>query len=79
VDRKDKRHRFRKIVKNPPARTDRLDHGALAALLAPTPTPLVVAAIRTIFEAPNPVEDGPGGLYEQCENLAGAEAEQIFA
>lgn len=57
----------------------RLDHGALAALLVPTPTPAIVAAIRTILEAHNPIEEGPGGLYEQCENLAGAEAEQILA
>jgi hypothetical protein len=57
----------------------RLDHGALAALLVPTPTPAIVAAIRTILEAHNPLEEGPGGLYEQCENLAGTEAEQILA
>jgi hypothetical protein len=57
----------------------RLDHGALAALLVPTPTPAIVAAIRTILKAHNPIEEGPGGLYEECETLAGAEAEQILA
>lgn len=57
----------------------RLDHGALAALLVPTPTPAIVRAIRTILEAHNPIEEGAGGLYEQCENVAGAEAEQILA
>jgi hypothetical protein len=56
----------------------RLDHGALAALLVPTPTPAIVRAIRTILEANNPIEEGAGGLYEQCENVAGAEAKQIF-
>jgi hypothetical protein len=57
----------------------RLDHGALAALLVPTPTPEIVAAIRTILKAHNSIEEGSGGLYEECETLAGAEAEQIFA
>jgi Hemerythrin HHE cation binding domain len=57
----------------------RLDHGALAALLVPTPTPEIVAAIRTILKAHNSIEEGSGGLYEQCETLAGAEVEQIFA
>jgi Hemerythrin HHE cation binding domain len=57
----------------------RLDHGALAALLVPTPTPAIVAAIRTILKSHNPIEEGPGGLYEECETLAGAQAEQILA
>jgi hypothetical protein len=55
-----------------------LDHGAFAALLVPTPAVALVAAIRTILNAYNPIEEGPGGVYEQCENLAGVEAEQIL-
>jgi hypothetical protein len=57
----------------------RLDHGALAALLVPTPTPAIVAALRTILGAHNPLEEGPGGLYECCERLASAEAEALLA
>ena len=57
----------------------RLDHGALTALLVPSPTTAVVAAIRAILKAHNPVEEDPGGVYEQCEELAGAEADQILA
>jgi hypothetical protein len=57
----------------------RLDHGALAALLVPTPTPAIVAAIRTILKSHNPIEEGPGGLYEECEALAGAEVDTILA
>ena len=53
-----------------------LDHGALAALLVPTPTPVIIAAIRTILEAHNPVEEGPGGVYEECERLLASEAEE---
>jgi hypothetical protein len=57
----------------------RLDHGALAALLVPTPTPAIVAAIRTVLVAHNGVEEGPGGVYERCEQLAGAEAGALLA
>jgi hypothetical protein len=51
----------------------------LTALLVPSPTAAVVAAIRAILKAHNPVEEDPGGVYEQCEELAGAEADQILA
>jgi len=56
----------------------RLDHGALTALLVPTPTPAIVAAIRTILERHNPLEENPGGVYEQCEQLAGAGMDEIL-
>jgi hypothetical protein len=56
----------------------RLDHGALTALLVPTPTPAVVAAIRTILERHNRLEEGPGGVYEQCEQRVGTEADQVL-
>lgn len=57
----------------------RLDHGAVAALLVPTPTPAIVAALRRILASHNMVEEGPGGVYECCEQLAGAEAEALLA
>jgi hypothetical protein len=57
----------------------RLDHGALAALLVPTPTPAIITAIRTVLAAHNAVEEGPGGVYERCEQLAGAEADALLA
>jgi hypothetical protein len=56
----------------------RLDHGALTALLVPSPTARVVAAIQAILKLHNPLEEDPGGMYDQCEELAGAEAEQIL-
>ena len=62
----------------PGARRLRLDHGALAALLVPPPTASLVAAIRAILKVHNPIEEDPGGIYDQCEKLAGAEAEQIL-
>jgi hypothetical protein len=57
----------------------RLDHGALAALLVPTPTPAIIAGLRTILRAHNVIEEGPGGVYECCERLAGTEAEALLA
>jgi len=55
-----------------------LDHGALASLLVPTPTPGILAAIRIILENHNPLEEGPGGLYEECERLLGPDVEQVL-
>jgi hypothetical protein len=57
----------------------RLDHGALAALLVPTPTPAIIAAIRTALAAHNALEEGPGGVYERCEQLADTEADALLA
>jgi Hemerythrin HHE cation binding domain len=56
----------------------RLDHGALTALLVPTPTPAIVAVIRAILERHNLLEESPGGVYEQCEQLVGGEADEIL-
>ena len=56
----------------------RLDHGALAALLVPPPTGRVVAAIRGILKLHNPIEEDQGGLYDQCEELVGSDADEVF-
>lgn len=56
----------------------RLDHGALAALLVPTPTLGIIATIRTVLERHNPIEEGAGGLYEICEAFAGSEAKLLL-
>ena len=57
----------------------RLDHGALAALLVPTPTPAIIAAIRRILTEHNALEEGPDGVYAACERLVGEEAEALLA
>jgi len=61
------------------ARQLRADHGALAALLVPTPTPAIISAIRDVLEAHNPLEEGPDGVYAECERLAGPEVQQLLA
>jgi hypothetical protein len=57
----------------------RLDHGAIAALLMPTPTAGVIATLRKILGKHNMIEEGPDGLYRTCDTLAGAESEQLLA
>jgi hypothetical protein len=47
----------------------RLDHGAIAALLVPTPTPAIGATLRHVLERHNAVEEGPDGLYAICDRL----------
>lgn len=65
----------------PPAMADRLrlDHGALTALLVPTPTPAIVGAIRGVLACHNAIEEGPQGLYARCDALAGAEAQRLVS
>jgi hypothetical protein len=60
------------------AATLRLDHSALAALLVPTPTRTILAAIRAILGPHNAREEGPGGVYECCEHLVSGEAEALL-
>ncbi|MDE2141805.1 MAG: hemerythrin domain-containing protein [Elusimicrobia bacterium] len=57
----------------------RLDHGALTALLIPSPTPLIVAAIVKILVPHNELEERDGGLYAECEKALGAEAPRVLA
>jgi hypothetical protein len=49
----------------------RVDHGALTALLVPTPTPAIVAQIRSILAPHNQREEGPEGVYARCDHALG--------
>jgi hypothetical protein len=53
----------------PEARRLRIDHGAIAALLVPTPTPGIAAELRKILRPHNVVEEGEGGVYAACDAL----------
>ncbi len=63
----------------PAAARLRLDHGALAALLVPSPTPAIRAALRGILERHNALEEGPDGIYAACERLAGGDGATLLA
>lgn len=56
----------------------RLDHGAIASLLMPPPTSAIIATIRAVLKVHNTIEEGPGGLYEICDELAGSDAAQLL-
>ncbi len=55
----------------------RFDHGAIAALLMPTPTSGVLATLRMILEQHNLLEEGSDGLYQTCDRLLRDEADQL--
>jgi hypothetical protein len=56
----------------------RLDHGALAALVMLPPVGHTFHAVRAVLDAHNPLEENEGGVYEQCEGLAGSEADPLL-
>ena len=57
------------------------DHAALGALLMPPPKREYIEQIRAILEAHNPLEEGPGGVYDTLETVANVDAvmEQVRA
>ena len=57
----------------------RLDHGAIASLLMPPPTAAVIATICAVLKVHNTIEEGPGGLYKTCDELASSEVAQLLA
>lgn len=63
----------------PLARRLRVDHGAIASLLVPTPTLDLVRELRSILEPHDLLEEQPGGVYDQCEALLAPDAEGIAA
>jgi hypothetical protein len=54
------------------------DHGALALLLVPTPTADIVEEIRSILEGHNEIEEGNGGVYDDCDRLLGDEMDAVL-
>lgn len=51
----------------------RREHGAIASLLVPTPDAALAEELLLLLDAHNALEEGPGGLYEEIEVLAGHE------
>lgn len=50
----------------------RVDHGAIASLLVPTPTPEIVADLLSVLGPHNRREEDPGGVYDICDEAIGA-------
>ena len=61
------------------ARRLRVEHGAIAALLVPSPTPELVRELRSILDPHNVLEEGPDGLYAECDALLAARAGELVA
>jgi hypothetical protein len=62
----------------PVARRLRLDHGAIAALLVPTPTVAGIERLLSVLKPHNLLEEEPGGLYETCDRLLAREAPALI-
>jgi len=56
----------------------RVDHGAIASLLVPTPTAELVAKIGSVLSAHNRREEEPGGAYDACDAALGSAAEDLL-
>ncbi|HZZ83052.1 MAG TPA: hemerythrin domain-containing protein [Anaeromyxobacteraceae bacterium] len=63
----------------PMARRLRVEHGALASLLVPTPTRALVSEIVSILEPHNAMEEDEGGLYTLADSLPASVAEEVVA
>jgi hypothetical protein len=62
----------------PDAQRLREDHSALSMLVIPTPSADTVREIRSILQPHNELEEGPGGIYEAFDALAGDDASALL-
>jgi hypothetical protein len=62
----------------PQTRRLRIDHGAIAALLVPTPTAAIAGELRKLLAPHDAVEEGDGGVYAACDTLLAAEAPALL-
>jgi hypothetical protein len=57
----------------------RTEHGAIAALLVPSPTPALARELRLILDPHERLEEEPGGVYDRCEALLAPRAAELLA
>lgn len=57
----------------------RLDHGAITALVATTPTPAVIKVLTHILEIHDELEEKPGGMYDACEAMTQHQTDIILS
>jgi hypothetical protein len=55
----------------------RRDHGAIAALLVPTPRPDIITRLLAVLEAHDALEEGPDGVYAACDELVANDVDAI--
>ena len=55
----------------------RRDHGEIASLLVPSPSPVLCEKLRALLKRHNPLEEGLEGLYAVCDRLAGDEGADV--
>ncbi len=55
-----------------------LDHAALAALLVPSPTPVLLERVRALLELHDPLEEGPRGLYAIADEALGERRAELL-
>jgi hypothetical protein len=51
----------------------RLQHGAIAALLVPSPCSAVVNALKAVLAKHHALEEGPDGVYARCDRIVSPE------
>jgi Hemerythrin HHE cation binding domain len=56
----------------------RLEHGAIATLLMPNPTSVVLAALRMILDQHNLLEEGSEGVYHICDTILREDSDQLM-
>lgn len=57
----------------------RVEHAAITSLLVGTPNADLLLEIRTILTPHNEAEDGPGGLYDVCDDVLGSDADSVLS
>lgn len=63
----------------PGAHRLRIEHGALASLMVPTPDAALLAELQSLLAVHNGREEGADGIYAACEQLFGDESALLAA
>lgn len=56
----------------------RLEHGAITALMVPSPTHDIIKVLRFVLEKHDLVEEKEGGMYEACESITQHQTQEIL-
>jgi hypothetical protein len=56
----------------------RMDHGAIASILVPTPRAAVLRALKSVLAVHNPIEEGQDGMYAECDRIAATDSQALI-